>query len=260
MAAPLDRLSPWLTRPGRSAILTDFDGTLAPIVDDPTKAVPLPGVPATLAALGSRYARVAVISGRPVAYLVEHLGAEVEASGVTLVGLYGLETVRGGQVQEVSSASHWRPVVDQVAREAEAEAPAGVGVEHKGLAVTLHVRAAPECLGWVETWAAAHAASSGLVAHPGRMSVELRPPLETDKGTVVTELAAGLDAVCYLGDDRGDLPAFAALSRLSQAGRDVLAVAVRSHEAPPELLGAANLVVEGPAGVLELLQALASTG
>jgi trehalose 6-phosphate phosphatase len=259
MALPLDRLSPWLTRPRQAAVLTDFDGTIAPIVVDPAKAVPLPGVPASLASLAARYARVAVISGRPVAYLVEHLGGEADLDGVTLVGLYGLERVRGGRVEEVGAAARWRPVVDQVARAAAREAPAGVGVEHKGLAVTLHVRAAPERQGWVGSWAAAEAAASGLVAHPGRMSVELRPPLDTDKGTVVTELAGGLDAVCYFGDDRGDLPAFAALSRMSQAGRDVLAVAVRSDESPAELLAAADLVVEGPAGVLGVLQALART-
>jgi trehalose 6-phosphate phosphatase len=260
MALPLDRLSPWLTRPRDAAILTDFDGTLAPIVADPAKAVPLPGVPATLASLAARYARVAVISGRPVAYLVEHLGGEAELDGVILVGLYGLERVRGGRVEEVSAAARWRPVVDRVARAAAGEAPAGVGVEHKGLAVTLHVRTAPEHQGWVESWAAAQAAASGLVAHSGRMSVELRPPLDTDKGTVVTELAGGLNAVCYFGDDRGDLPAFAALSRMSKSGRDVLAVAVHSDESPAELLAAADLVVEGPTGVLDLLQALARTG
>jgi trehalose 6-phosphate phosphatase len=260
MAVPLDRLSPWLTRPRQAAILTDFDGTLAPIVADPAQAVPLPGVPATLASLAARYARVAVISGRPVAYLVEHLGGEAELGGVMFVGLYGLERVRGGGVEEVSAAARWRPVVDQVARAATREAPPGVGVEHKGLAVTLHVRTAPEHQGWIESWAAAQAAASGLMAHPGRMSVELRPPLDTDKGTVVTELADGLDAVCYLGDDRGDLPAFAALSRMSKSGREVLAVAVHSDESPPELLAAADVVVEGPAGVLELLEALARGG
>ena len=260
MAAPLDRLSPWLTHPRQAAVLTDFDGTLAPIVADPTKAVPLPGVPATLASLAARYGRVAVISGRPVAYLVDHLGGEAEFDGVTLVGLYGLERVRSGRVEEVSAAARWRPVVDQVARAAAQEAPAGVGVEHKGLAVTLHVRTAPEHQRWVESWAAAEAAATGLVAHPGRMSIELRPPLDTDKGTVVMELADGLEAVCYLGDDRGDMPAFAALARMSEAGRDVLAVAVRSDESPSELLVAADLVVEGPAGVLELLEALAGGG
>jgi trehalose 6-phosphate phosphatase len=257
MAVPLDRLSPWLTHPRQAAILTDFDGTLAPIVADPAKAIPLPGVPATLVSLAARYGRVAVISGRPVAYLVEHLGGEGELDGVTLVGLYGLERVRGGRVEEVSAAARWRPVVDRVARAASEEAPSDVGVEHKGLALTLHVRTAPEHRGGVESWAAAQAEATGLVAHPGRMSVELRPPVDTDKGTVVTELADGLDAVCYLGDDRGDLPAFAALSRISESGRDVLAVAVRSDESPAELLAAADLVVEGPAGVLELLETLA---
>ncbi len=40
------------------------------------------------------------------------------------------------------------------------------------------------------------------------MSVELRPPVKTDKGTVVDELASGLGAACFFGDDLGDLPAF----------------------------------------------------
>jgi trehalose 6-phosphate phosphatase len=248
------RLAPWLARPEHAGILTDFDGTLAPIVDDPAAAVPLDGVPSVLTRLALRYARVAVISGRPVAYLVDHLGG---ASGVLLVGLYGLERARGGQVDEVLEAAAWRPVVDQVATVAAAEAPAGVGVEHKGLAVTLHVRTAPEHLGWVETWSSRQAAGTGLIVHPGRMSVELRPPVEADKGTVVAELASGLDAVCFMGDDRGDLPAFAALARLAAAGCDTLAIAVNSDEAPTELLAAADLVVDGPVGVLDLLETLA---
>ncbi|HSS11457.1 MAG TPA: hypothetical protein VLL25_16350, partial [Acidimicrobiales bacterium] len=87
--------------------------------------------------------------------------------------------------------------------------------------------------------------------------VELRPPVEADKGTVVEELASGLDAVCFIGDDRGDLPAFAALARLAAEGRDTLAIAVNSDEAPTELLAAADVVVDGPSGVLDLLEALA---
>jgi trehalose 6-phosphate phosphatase len=249
-----DRLVPWLARPQRAAILTDFDGTLAPIVDDPAAAVPLAGVPGALARLSARYARVAVISGRPVAYLLDRLAG---ADGVILSGLYGLERARGDQVEEGAAATPWRPIVEQVATAASAEAPAGVGVEHKGLAVTLHVRTAPEHLGWVETWSATQAAATGLTAHPGRMSIELRPPVEADKGTVVIELAEGLDAVLFVGDDRGDLPAFAALTRLAAEGRDTLAVAVDSDEVPAELLAAADVVVRGPAGVLDLFEALA---
>jgi trehalose 6-phosphate phosphatase len=254
----LDRLAPWLTNPSRAAVLTDFDGTLAAIVDDPTEAVPLPGVSDTLERLARRYIRVAVISGRPVDYLVKQLG---RAAGVVFVGLYGLEQATGGETPAIEVAPEaipWAATVDRVAAEATAEAPPGVGVEHKGLALTLHVRTAPEQVGWAETWAASHAKSSGLVVHPGKKSVELRPPVNADKGTVVTELAKGLDAVCFVGDDRGDLPAFAALARLSSA-LHTLAVAVNSDEVPKELLDAADLVVDGPAGAVAFLQQLAAT-
>lgn len=235
-------------------MFTDFDGTLAPIVTDPAAAGPLPGTPATLARLAARFARVAVISGRPVAYLLEQLPG---AGQVILSGLYGLERARAGTVEQVAEAAAWRDVVARVAEAAEAEAPSGVGVERKGLAVTLHVRTVPEHAGWVSQWAAEQASRTGLVAHPGKMSVELRPPVEADKGTVVTELAAGLDAVCFLGDDRGDLPAFAALASLAAAGVHTLAVAVASDEAPTEVLEAADVVVAGPEEALSLLDGLA---
>jgi trehalose 6-phosphate phosphatase len=235
-------------------VFTDFDGTLAPIVTDPAAAGPLPGAPATLARLAERFARVAVISGRPVAYLLDQLPG---SGAVILSGLYGLERARAGTVEQVPEAAAWRDVVGRVAEAAEAEAPTGVHVERKGLAVTLHVRNAPEQSDWVTQWAADQAVRTGLVAHPGKMSVELRPPVEADKGTVVAELAAGLDAVCFLGDDRGDLPAFAALSTLSAAGVHTLAVAVASDEAPAELLEAADVVVAGPEQALSLLDVLA---
>jgi trehalose 6-phosphate phosphatase len=235
-------------------VFTDFDGTLAPIVDDPATAVPLPGAGDLLARLAGRYARVAVISGRPVVYLVERLGT---TGTVILSGLYGLERARAGVTEEVPAAARWREVVARLADEAEAEAPDGVRVERKGLALTLHVRTAPEHAGWVAEWAQAQAARTGMVVHPARMSMELRPPVQADKGTVVAELAAGLDAVCFLGDDRGDLPAFATLSALADEGVHTLAVAVASDEAPAELLAAADEVVQGPQEALAVLEALA---
>jgi trehalose 6-phosphate phosphatase len=252
------RLAPWWTDPARAGVFTDFDGTIAAIVDDPTDAAPLPGATGTLERLAGRYQRVAVISGRPVAYLIERLGG---ATGVLLYGLYGLERATGGNppaVDIVPGAARWRPIVDRIAARADTEAPAGVGVEHKGLAVTLHVRTAPQHAGWVATWAEARAGETGLVVHPGKKSVELRPPVDANKGTVLTELSAGLDAVCFVGDDRGDLPAFRALTDLARAGATVLRIAVASDEAPVELLAAADLTVEGPSGALGLLEQLAT--
>jgi len=248
-------LTPWLERPLRAGVLTDFDGTLSAIVDDPAAAVALPGVTAVLARLAAQYAEVAVISGRPVAYLVGQVGA---VPGLDLYGLYGLERVRGGVAYEHPEAARWRPVVAEVAAAARDAAPTGVHVEHKGLSVTLHVRTAPEQTGWIEAWAAQVTADTRLKALAGRRSIELRPPVAADKGTAVEELAAGLDAICFLGDDRGDLPAFEALARLAVQGRQTLAVAVASDEAPAELLETADLIVEGPEGAVALLEALAS--
>jgi trehalose 6-phosphate phosphatase len=253
VAAPPERLAGWLRHPERSGVLTDFDGTIAPIVLDPASARLLPGTDAVLARLARRYALVAVVSGRPVAYLMEQLG---HMPGLVLSGLYGLERARDGSVDESPEAAPWRGVVDSVAGAAEVAAPEGVGVERKGLSLALHYRTAPELRGWVEQWAATQAARTGLVAHPGKMSVELRPPVQGDKGTVVASLATGLDRVCFLGDDFGDLPAFAALAALAAAGVDTLAVAVDSAETPAELLAAADVVVEGPEGAQALLVTL----
>ena len=244
-------LAPWRDR--GSGILTDFDGTLAPIVDDPDQARPLPGTAEVLVALAARIDLVAVVSGRPASYLARQLP---DAPGVVLAGLYGLERVVQGRVVESEEARRWRPVVAEVADRASGAAPAGVVVERKGPSVALHVRTAPQHAEWIEAFAAGEAARTGLAAHPGRMSVELRPPGGGDKGSVVEELGSPLARVAFLGDDRGDLPAFLALDRLRGSGRTTLAVAVASSEAPAELLDAADVVADGPPAVLAALRTL----
>jgi trehalose 6-phosphate phosphatase len=75
-----------------AAMCLDFDGTLAPIVDDPNKARPLPGTVELLGHLAARFAAVALLSGRPADYLAEHAAAP----GVRYLGLYGLEEIRDG--------------------------------------------------------------------------------------------------------------------------------------------------------------------
>ena len=253
-----DRLEPWLASPRTAGVFVDFDGTLAAIVEMPEQARAWPGTSRVLSRLAVRYARVAVISGRPVAFLAAALGDE--ASGAELVGLYGLERMASGRrLPPDPDAGRWQATVTAAAHRAERAAPAGIQVEHKGLAVTIHYRQAPESGGWAATFAAGEAARSGLAAHPGKMSWELRPPTPTDKGSVVAELAVGLNAVCFVGDDTGDLPAFEALRRLAAGGVETVAVAVAGPETPAEVLAAADMVVDGPAGVLALLEVLAGT-
>ncbi len=233
----------------------DYDGTLAPIVADPAAARPPPGLAGLLTRLASRMAVVAVISGRPVSFLVEALAAP---AGVRLFGLYGMEEATpDGSVRVVAAAEPWRPVVADVAERALAGAPTGVEVERKGLTVTLHWRRHPEGHGWAEAFGAGQAHRSGLVIQPGRMALELRPPVAIDKGTVVRRLAWGCRAAAYVGDDAGDLPAFAALGALAAEGMAVARVAVADPEGPAALAAAADVVLADPAEVIGLLTALA---
>jgi trehalose 6-phosphate phosphatase len=238
-------------------VLTDFDGTLAPIVADPATAIALPGAIEAIGALAARYGRVAVISGRGLAFLATQFGGPgAVPDGLTLIGLYGLERLVDGRIVPHPSAAPWAAVIEAAGAAAAHEAPPGVLVERKGLAIGLHVRGAPEQAGWVESFATERAAATGLLAEPGKLAWELRPPIEVDKGTVVSELAEGLEAVCFAGDDTGDLPAFATLARLRAQGLTTLSVAARSPESPPGLTDAADVVVEGPPGVLAFFRYL----
>ena len=251
--AASELLAPFLAHPASAGIFSDFDGTLAAIVDDPVRARPLPGVADVLARLARRYGRVAVVSGRPAAFLDEHFGGR----GVLLSGLYGLEAAGADGVVVHPGARRWRAAVDEAATRAEASGPDGMLVERKGLSVTFHYRTDPDLHAAVRSWAEAEAARTGLALHPARMSYELRPPVGRGKGSAVEEMAEGLDAVCFVGDDRGDLEAFDAMDRIAAGGRIALRVGVRSEEAPADLLARADLLVDGPDGVLGLFERLA---
>jgi trehalose 6-phosphate phosphatase len=248
------------TDPSRTCLISDFDGTLSPIVDDHAAAQPLPGAVATLLALCASYGRVAVVSGRPVAFLGERLELPTPLPpALRISGLYGLEWLEGdGGVQVAPAAEEWRGAVETAAGRAEAAAPRGVRVERKGLSVTLHWRQHPEGERWARGFASASADGLGLAVHAARRSVELRPPLPVDKGTAVTDLASGFAAACYLGDDIGDLPAFAALDALRDAGASTVKIVAGSDEAPPEVLAAADLVLPGPEAALAFLNELCS--
>jgi len=256
-------LGPLVVDPGATAVITDFDGTLSSIVEDPATARPLDGVPDLLDRLCTSFGVVAVVSGRPVSFLLEHLSLRgTDAPRVRLFGLYGMEGVGpDGSARLTAAAEPWLPVVADVASRLEADAPTGVLVEHKGAAVTVHWRRAPGAEQWASRRIADVALPAGLVLHPGRASVELRPPLAIDKGTIVRQLTSGCRAACFLGDDLGDLPAFAALARRAdEDGMDVVAVAVRDDESAPELVTAADVVVDGPEGARAVLSWLERAG
>lgn len=249
----------WIRRlagdPVGTGIFCDFDGTLAPIVDDPARARPLPEVVTVLAGLARHYGRVGVISGRPGAFLASWFDG---IPGLVLSGLYGLETVTDGTVSPHPDAEMWRAVVEAAASRADEKAPPGLVVERKGLSVTIHFRTAPALEQVAHEWVQAEAATTGLIVHAARMSYELLPPIAATKGTVLLQAAtaADLDQLCFVGDDLADLDAFDALDQLSAAGRFTVRVAVLSPETPPGLIERADASVEGPEGVIGLLNQL----
>ena len=162
---------------------------------------------------------------------------------LTYVGEHGLELA--------PEAADWRERLHAFA--------AGIDwddVEPKPLTVTFHFRRAEDEAEATRTLAqvAARAREEGLVARFGRKVLELRPPVDANKGTAVRTLLerAGLRRALYAGDDTTDLDAFAALDGLELA----LRVGVVSAEGPAELRGAADLLVDGPAEVLSLLRRL----
>jgi trehalose 6-phosphate phosphatase len=129
-------------------------------------------------------------------------------------------------------------------------------VEDKGLAVVFHYRQSEdEEAAFAELRrVAARATALGLEAQFGRKVLEVRPPVDADKGTAVRALLErrGLRRALYAGDDTTDLDAFRGMDGLDLSVR----IAVASAEGPPALIEAADLVVESPAELVELLHQL----
>jgi trehalose 6-phosphate phosphatase len=225
----------------------DFDGSLAEIVARPELARPVDGAREVLAALTGRYRIVGIVTGRRS----EEAVALLAVPHVQVLGLYGLK----GDEPELVTA-----VVPRA--ETAAAVVAEAWVEDKGASLAVHYRQAPDpvearsrLLGALQPVAT----EAGLELIEGKMVLELVPPGRPMKGGAVERLVGrgALDAVLYAGDDVADLDAFAALDRLAARGVVAIKVAVRGPETPPELVETADVAVDGPPGLVELLRQLA---
>jgi trehalose 6-phosphate phosphatase len=235
-----DLLAPLVESPDRVALILDVDGTLSPIAPRPELAVVPEQTRTELRRLVPRYRLVACLSGRA--------GADarrlVAVDGIEYVGNHGLEL----HPQAETLATEMARFRDSIA----------LPVEDKGVTLAYHYRDAPdevEARAQLEIVAArAHAA--GLDARWGRKVLEVRPRVDADKGTAVRALLArsGATRALYAGDDTTDLDAFRGLD---EAGLEhAVRVAVASAEGPRELQDAADIVVDGPEELADLIRSL----
>jgi trehalose 6-phosphate phosphatase len=246
----------------------DFDGTLAPIVDDPDSAHIHPDAPGVLLELSSVIRAVAVITGRPARKVLalgglEDVGREIGEAGRELFvfGQYGFERWSSTSRRVVSprppqGLSGFLRELPQTLRDAEAP---DAFIEDKGLAIAVHTRRLDDPVGAFERLEPRLrdlAGRYGMAVEPGRNVVEVRSP-GMDKGTVVRDLADQVDAGGFLfaGDDLGDVEAFEAVDELRRDGLPTLLVCSASDE-ESALVERSDVVVRGPEGVLELLRRL----
>ncbi|WP_068927764.1 trehalose-phosphatase [Planobispora rosea] len=250
-----DGLKAILADPAGAVIGVDFDGTLAPIVPDPESARIHPAGPGVLARLGDLVGSLVVITGRPAATAVEY-GSLDRVPGLVVLGHYGLERWEAGRLTT--------PPVHPGLAYVRAELPRliagldGVRIEDKDRSVAVHTRQAPEPQAALDALRApigVLAAETGLAVEPGKFVLELRPP-GVDKGGTLTAFLRERSArsVLFAGDDLGDVAAFAAVRASGLPGVTVFS---GSAEVGAELGAEADIVVDGPAGVIELLDSIA---
>jgi trehalose 6-phosphate phosphatase len=258
-----------LVRASADAVIgLDFDGTLAPIVDDPGAAHIHEDAGQVLVELAQQVSAVAVITGRPARQALDLGGLEAVGNAI---GDAGKELYVFGQYGNERWSSTNRRVIGprpphglatflrelpRFLRRAGAE---DAHVEEKGLAVAIHTRrmrdperATEVLLPLLRDLAGSH----DLVVEPGRNVVEVRSS-GMHKGLAVERLVEelGAGAVCFAGDDLGDLEAFEAVGALGKEGMPTLLVCSASSE-QSALVPLADLVVHGPDGVMAFLRQL----
>ena len=253
-----ERLRAWGEEAGSVALLTDIDGTLAPIVPTPDLSEVSEEIRDSLQRLSGECLLVAAISGRKTEDALGLLGLE----DVVYFGNHGFEILRNGEVEVIPEALPYLERVEELEQLAREElAPEGAFVEEKSLTASVHYRnvgreVGERCVAFVKS----EGERLGLRITVGRGVVEARPPIRANKGTAVRTLVEEYrpKRAIFMGDDTTDLDAFRELERLREEGRpkEILRVGVASEEGPREIRDEADIVVDGIDGVGRVLKAL----
>jgi trehalose 6-phosphate phosphatase len=237
------------------AVLSDIDGTLAPIVPDPADARVSEHARAALRALIERGVRIGLITGRDLETAQRMTGLP----DAWYAANHGLTLSIGGAEETPEAVREYIPLARDVKRETAGLEAAGVTVEDKGPVVAFHYRRAPSpaaAAAAILKAIAASPAAARFTVHEGRMVIEVRPPLDLDKGTALDELVRrmGAAAVICLGDDATDVDMFHRVRALREAGTPGAVIAVESTEASADVLANADYYVSGVEGVESLLE------
>ncbi|MBX6765923.1 MAG: trehalose-phosphatase [Actinomadura rubrobrunea] len=270
-AAGTDGLNAIRENPGGAVLGFDFDGTLAPIVDDPAAARAHPRAAAALARLAPRVGALLIVTGRPAAVAVEYGGLD-GVDGLVVLGQYGLERWESGALtapEPPPGVAEARAKLPEVIK--AANAPEATYIEDKGQALAVHTRRCPEpqvALDRLRGVLEALAERTGLTVEPGRFVLELRPP-GMDKGMALRRFVAEARAARsgagpapsageFPGAGQGGHAPNAAIDALRAEGVPGVKVCSGSAEVTA-LAERADLVVDGPEGVVRFIDALADS-
>ena len=244
-----------------SALLTDLDGTISPIVSRPQDAVVDSKTVAVLRRLSRALDVVGIVSGRSVSELRSMINAE----HLTYIGNHGLEWWEDGHAIIAPEVRTYLPLVAATIRSVREKLDLpGLLFEDKGVTGSIHYRLSPEPRETRDAILSALAecpTARSLRFSPGRKVVDILPPVMAGKGTAVERMVHThhLRGVLYLGDDSTDLNAFRELRALNASGCcKSLLLAVSSPEAPEELLAEADYRLDGVDSVLTFLELTAT--
>lgn len=246
---------------GTTLLASDFDGTLSDIVEDPEQARMNPAAREALARVAPLVARLAIVTGRGVDVVrrLADLESEPAFGQVLVLGQYGQESWDGstGETSNPPTPPGVRAAKAQVqellAGNMQLAFLNGVQVEDKGRAIGVHTRRAADpgaAMGWLREPLAGIAQAHGLVLEPGRNVIELRGSAIT-KGDALQQLARSVEpeVVVMMGDDLGDLAAFATVRSLAEAGEAQGLCVVAGSAEQPSVAAQADVLCGGPEGV-----------
>ena len=232
-------------------LITDIDGTIGEIAPLPAEAEVHPECKDQLSRLVGRLSLVAAISGRPVLEAKEMVGVD----GMVYIGNHGLERWQNGVTEYVQDAEEYRAKV-AAARQGLMDLTSieNLYMEDKGVALAIHYRNCPDrqqarqsILKQIE----GARSSKGFKIVEGKMVVDLRPPVEVNKGSAVKDLIRDyrLRGGLYLGDDASDIDAFRVIHK-----EGFVAVGVLGDETPVEVVREADYTLSGVSDVARFLK------